>query len=247
MKRLYTPITIIVLIACASFIGCAGMQPINSSPSAPAEAAAEARLNNTAPIIQPPPVERQRHEGSLWEENGPYSGLFTNYTARIVGDIVTVKIVENASAKGVAETGTEKDSSLTAGIDGFFNAEKRFPTSKPFLNPFSKVAGSFKNEFTGKGEIKRSNNLNAYISARVVQVMPGGNLRITGSRYVNLNSEEQIITLSGVIRPEDISANNEIRSTYIADARISYHGVGVLSEHQNPGWLTRTLNVVWPF
>lgn len=244
MKLLHT---IIVALVCASFLGCAGLGPVKKTSEASEEAAAEARLNNTAPIIHPPPVERQSHEGSLWRDNGPYSGLFTNYTARTVGDIVTVRIVENASAKGVAETGTEKDSSLTAGIDSFFNAEKRYPSTHPFFNPFSKVSGSFKNEFTGKGEIKRSNNLNAYISARVVQVMPGGNLRIAGSRYVNLNSEEQIITLSGIIRPEDISANNEIKSTYIADARISYHGVGVLTEHQNPGWLTRTLNTVWPF
>ncbi len=244
MRLLYISI---VLLVCASFLGCAGVRPTNSSPSSAADAAAAARLNAPAPIIHPPPAERQSNNGSLWRDNGPYAGLFTNYTARTVGDIVTVKIIERASANGVAETGTEKDSSLTAGIDSFFNAEKSFPASHPFMNPFSKVSGSFKNEFTGKGDTKRSSNLNAYISARVVQVMPGGNLRIAGSRYVNLNAEEQIITLSGIIRPEDISANNEIRSTYIADARISYHGVGVLTDHQNPGWLTKTLNVVWPF
>jgi flagellar L-ring protein FlgH len=80
-----------------------------------------------------------------------------------------------------------------------------------------------------------------------VDILPNGNLFIEGNREVRVNNENQMMTLTGVIRPRDITANNVIQSTYIADARIAYSGKGVLNERQRPGWLARVLDVIWPF
>jgi flagellar L-ring protein precursor FlgH len=70
---------------------------------------------------------------------------------------------------------------------------------------------------------------------------------IEGNREVRVNNENQIITLTGMVRPRDISSDNMILSTYIADARISYSGSGIVNDRQKPGWLSRILDVIWPF
>jgi len=189
------------------------------------------------------------HKGSLWQESGPLSELFINPKARKVGDIVTIKIVESSSASNKATTNTSRDSSITAGIESFFNAEKRYPSDQPFFNPFSAAAvkGGLKNSFAGAGTTQRSGDLTAYITARVTEELPNGNLVIVGTREVAVNNETQFISLSGVVRPRDVSSDNVILSTYIADARISYSGKGVVNGPQRPGWMTRILDFVWPF
>ena len=80
-----------------------------------------------------------------------------------------------------------------------------------------------------------------------MDLFPNGNLRIAGKREVVINNERQILILTGVIRPEDIQANNTIQSTYVADAKIILTGQGVAQEKQHPGWMARVLDEVWPF
>ena len=99
----------------------------------------------------------------------------------------------------------------------------------------------------GTGTTQRSGALSAYMTARVVDVLANGNLFIQGNREVRVNHENQIITLSGIVRPRDISAENVIQSTYIADAQITYSGTGIVNDRQKPGWLTRVIDKVWPF
>jgi flagellar L-ring protein precursor FlgH len=173
--------------------------------------------------------------------------LFSDQKARGVGDIVTIKIVESSKATNQASTATDRSSSLSASVDAFFNAEKRYPADHPFFNPFAKVAGGMESEFEGTGTTRRSGDLDAYITALVTQVLPNGNLVVTGSREVLINNENQIIQLSGVIRPRDINAKNQVLSTFVADARISYSGTGVVNDRQKPGWLTTIMMKVWPF
>jgi flagellar L-ring protein precursor FlgH len=186
-------------------------------------------------------------DGSLWQDGAPLVCLFSDQKARTVGDIVTIKISESSAATNKASTATDRSSSLSASVDAFFNAEKRFPADQPFFNPFSKVAGGVESEFQGTGTTRRSGDLDAYITALVTQVLPNGNLMVTGSREVLINNENQIIQLTGVVRPRDINAKNQVLSTYIADARISYSGSGVVNDRQKPGWLTNIVMTVWPF
>ncbi|MDY6971870.1 MAG: flagellar basal body L-ring protein FlgH [Thermodesulfobacteriota bacterium] len=190
---------------------------------------------------------RKEYEGSLWKDDGPLSELFMNPKARRVGDIVTISIVESSSASNNATTNTERASSLSAGMENFFGLESRYPSSHPFFNPFSGVKGDLESAFAGKGTTTRSGDLTAYISARVIEELPNGNLKILGSREVTVNNETQIIALSGIVRPRDISPDNVILSTYISDARITYSGTGIVNDRQGPGWLARIFDTIWPF
>ncbi len=195
------------------------------------------------PLVEP----AQATDGSLWSENGELSEMFSNPKARRIGDILTIKIAEASSATNKASTTTDRSSGISAQVDGFFNLEKKFPADQPFFNPFSGVNASMGSDFEGTGATQRSGALNAYMTARVVDLLPNGNLIIEGNREVRVNAENQLITLTGIIRSRDISAENVILSTYIADARISYNGAGVLNDRQKPGWLSRVLDTVWPF
>jgi flagellar L-ring protein precursor FlgH len=200
-------------------------------------------------VFVPPPVEpiESVRTGSLWREDGPLSELFINPKARRIGDVVTIRIVEASSASNKADTNTARKSSLSAGIDGFFNAEKRFPADQPFFNPFSRVRGDLTSSFDGKGKTTRSGDLTAYITARIIGVLPNGNLTIAGTREVTVNNETQLISLMGIIRSRDISPENVILSTYISDAKIVYSGSGIVQDRQRPGWLTRIFDTIWPF
>jgi len=193
-------------------------------------------------------------EGSLWA-GGASTKLFGDLRAREVGDLVTIQISETPSAKLDANTKTSRDSSIEAGINDLLGYLKSIEADKGrkhggMTSRFDRTSmfkANFKPSFDGKGTSDRSGTVVASITARVVQVLPNGNLRISGKREVKVNNETQYITISGIIRPEDIQQNNVIQSTYIADARVEYTGEGVIADKQRPGWLMRILDRVWPF
>lgn len=228
-----------VVLTAGTLAGCAG-----SGAKAMAE---PVRVPSAHAVAAAPAAPAGPSDGSLWDERGGLGTLFANNKARQVGDIVTVRIVESATATNKATTKTDRSTSLSAGLDSFFGAEKRHPADSPFFNPFGKVAGNIGSEFEGTGSTERRGDLTAYMTARVVDVLPNGTLAIEGNREVRVNHENQLITLTGLVRPRDISADNVIQSTYIADARIAYSGKGVLNDRQKPGWLVRALDKVWPF
>ncbi|RPJ74558.1 MAG: flagellar basal body L-ring protein FlgH, partial [Desulfobacteraceae bacterium] len=126
---------------------------------------------------------------------------------------------------------------------------RRLPTHAPKVNPFGAAAikGSMTSEFEGDGTTSRSGDLSAFITCRVSDVLANGNLRIVGTREILVNHENQVIVLSGVIRPRDISDQNIIASRFISDAKIAYSGSGVIDDRQRPGWMANFLNTVWPF
>ncbi len=210
-----------------------------AAPSAAASVAAQSAVDDS---------------GSLWRDTGPFGDLFVLPKARRLGDIVTVKIVESSSATNQANTVTERDSSLTASIDAFLGLEQKFvnPAHPDFradrnFNPFGEIKGGMTSEFDGSGATSRSGDLTAFITARVIEVLPGGNLKIKGSREVEVNNETQLITLSGMVRVRDIAPDNVVLSTFLSDARISYSGEGDIDDRQRPGWMANFLNKIWPF
>jgi flagellar L-ring protein precursor FlgH len=196
-------------------------------------------------------------DGSLWQDNAYLNGMFIDTKARNIGDIVTVQIEESAKATNKANTETERSSGLEAGIEKLFgledwwtnkiltNVKGDWPRIDPFGNP--SIKGNMKSEFEGDGETSRSGSLDAFITCRVVDVLPNGNLKIVGTREVMVNYENQMIILSGSIRPRDIAENNVIKSKFVSDAKIAYSGSGVINDRQRPGWLTNLMNTVWPF
>lgn len=185
------------------------------------------------------------YEGSLFNGANAYSLLFVGRTARHVGDIVTINIVESAAASGQATTATERKSSISGNLEALFGFEKTLQNNG--VNPAAAISSDLDMGFDGAGATSRRNTLSATITAIVHEVFPNGNLYIQGVKEVLLNNERQHIVLSGIIRPEDIRPNNSINSNLIADVRIAYSGTGVITEKQRPGWLGRALDVVWPF
>ena len=192
-------------------------------------------------------------EGSLWTDNGA-ALFYEDLRARRVGDSVTVDIVENTSSSMDANTKASRTSSIDAGVSqmaGYMRAleeaNKRLNKDKDGELNSILFKASMENKFDGKGTSDRSGQITASIGALVTEVLPNGNLFVFGRREMKVNNEMQTISISGIIRPEDIDTSNRVKSTYIADARIEYTGKGVLADKQRPGWGTRILDHLWPF
>lgn len=185
-------------------------------------------------------------DGSLWQLGN--RSMFSDRKARNVGDIVTVIISESSSASKEASTSTDRTTNVSASIPHFFGLENSsiFTGSNPVdLNNL--IAADFTNGFDGIGSTTRKEVLTASLTTQVVGRYPNGQLKIRGGKEVMVNNEVQIIYLTGIIRPVDITAANTVSSTKILNARISYTGKGAISDKQKPGWGTRLIDNVWPF
>jgi flagellar L-ring protein FlgH len=210
---------------------------------------------DSPPVIQPTqaavatPV---RSDGSLFNPGATGWSLYSDVTARSVGDIVTVRVSLSNNAEGSATTDLTRESALEAGITSLFGIESQFPgvgSGDPLDNttPGQLIKTNSKSEFKGDGDTKRSGKITADVSALITHVYPNGNMVVHGSQSTLINNEDSLITVEGVIRPTDISSLNTISSDRIANARVEVTGRGVLSEKQRPGFLMRAFDVVWPF
>ncbi len=187
-------------------------------------------------------------EGSLWTNTG--SSFFEDRRAKRAGDTVIIDIIENTSSSMDVNTKAEKSSTFDADIPNLSGYMRALES----LNPTLRQGGNSKllsadlaSAFEGKGKSDRKGRITASIGAKVSEVLPNGNIVIVGNREMKVNNETQYITISGIARPEDITPDNRIKSTYLADAKISYFGRGILADKQKPGWLIRILDHVWPF
>lgn len=183
--------------------------------------------------------------GSVWQSTS--SGLTEDLKARRKGDTVTIVISETASASKEAKTGTSRDSSVSAGIPALLGLENNGFVKNNFTDLAKLISASTNTSFKGAGSTSRQENLRATITARVVDVLPSGNLMIEGRRNIRVNEEDQIIVLEGTVRSRDIAQDNTVNSIYVADARISYSGRGIISDRQSPGWLMNIIDKIWPF
>jgi flagellar L-ring protein precursor FlgH len=181
--------------------------------------------------------------GSLWQVSS--GGLVEDFKARVRGDTVTVVITEQASASKEATTSTNRTTAVSAGVPNLLGLETT--AIKNYMDLSKLMNADTSSKYDGSGSTTRKENLNATITARVVEVLANGNLLIEGRRNVKVNNEDQIIVLEGTVRPKDISAENIVNSAQIADARITYSGKGIISDRQKPGWLMNILDYVWPF
>ncbi|MCF6289670.1 MAG: flagellar basal body L-ring protein FlgH [Desulfobacterales bacterium] len=225
MTRIWLLMVVLLLLG-----GCAAIQP--PAPP-PVEMAA-------GPAVRPASAP-----GSLW--NSGSAGIFADLKARRIGDILTVAIYEKASASKEATTSTGRDSSASAGLTNLFGLEAEIGKINSAIDPGKLINASYVNGFKGTGATTRKEDLVATLTARVVAVLANGNLKIAGSKTVTVNREDQLIKLTGVVRPADVSAGNIVDSKYVLDARIVYTGKGVISDKQGQGWLVRALDTVWPF
>lgn len=192
---------------------------------------------------QIPKPQMNYASGSLWQASS--GGIAEDLKARRRGDIITVVISEQASASKQASTGTQRTSTMSAGVPQLLGLEKTPIKSWADLANLLNLKNDSK--FAGSGSTSRQETLQATVSAKVVEVIPNGNLMIEGRRSVKVNNEDQIIVLTGTVRSRDINSDNTVSSAVIADAKINYSGKGVVSDRQSPGWLMNILDKVWPF
>lgn len=195
----------------------------------------------------PPQVNSERKTGSLWAGN--YNArLYDNmYRASRVGDTVMIVVSETAKASGSGKTKTNRKSEQSASIDNLGGLMEKLGGLFSALNPASLIKAKTESKFTGDGSTERQGQLSAQLTATVTELFPNGNMAVRGEQHIKMNAEEQVLVVEGVIRPYDIAPNNTIPSNAVADARISFRGFGIIAERQQPGWLVRALDYVWPF
>lgn len=201
------------------------------------------------PDIPDTPIQRveETAPGTIWRGETDKSLMFTDRKARYLNDIVTIIVAESASGLNKASTATSRDSSTSASIDAFLGLENSVIGSNSNMGGKIALGGKSANELSGQGNTARNNTLVARISARVIRVLDNGNMLIEGRRQVTINAEDQYLIIGGIVRPQDITADNTIASQYISDARIVYTGEGVINDKMRPGWMTRVVDWVWPF
>ncbi len=174
---------------------------------------------------------------SVWnnESASPYS----TDKAYKVGDIINIIILESTSAQKQSETKTDIKDDLAAKLTHTLD---RLAT---IVGTNNQVEGQWQNKYRGKGMTSRTSNVQARIASWVTAVLPNGNLTIKGKHKVAVNDEIQEITITGVVRPKDISGANTLYSYQIANAEVEVKGSGVVAEAESPGWITRLIN--WLF
>ena len=172
--------------------------------------------------------------------------MLTDKRAHAVGDVLTILIQENNTATKDNSLKTARSSGIDASLETFLYS----PTASSFLTKGGKLPAlklSGKNDFSGGGQINNSEKITSRIAVTVVDVLPNHNLVIEGKRTTSFVGETQDAVLRGVVRTEDIAANNTIYSYNIADATIKFVSKGTISNSQKKGWFTRIWDKVAPF
>lgn len=209
--------------------------------SAPADAGKKRKRDKnidyapTLPLPLPAPVAPN---GSIYQASAGYAPLTSGNRAARVGDLVTIVLVERTQATKSATQATDRSGNI--GLSP--------PTTGP-LNLFSpsdfNMGGG--NTFNGKGQATQANALSGEITVTVADVLPNGAMLVRGEKLVTLNRGDEYVQISGLIRWEDITADNRVPSTRVADARITYSGTGEVARASRQGWLQRFFSVISPF
>lgn len=203
--------------------------------AAPAAAKRKAPVPDFAPVApaETPPVATP---GAIFTIG--YAPLTSGARASQIGDVLTVVLVERMQAT--------KSNSAKTGRDGGIGLTPPATGPLSFIKP-SDVKMSGNSSFSGKGEAEQSNALNGEISVTVVAIRANGTMLVRGEKTLTLNRGDEQIQLSGIVRPSDISPDNRVLSTRIADARIAYTGRGEIARASRQGWLQRFFSIVSPF
>ena len=195
------------------------------------------------PVEYPAPPAAMAATGGIYQSAGHKMVLFEDVRARQVGDIVTVLLVEATDAAKTSDTTLDKANSTAIQNPLLAGKLRDFSADNTLGFDLSSSSG-----FDGESASNQSNSLQCSITVTVAKVYPGGNLYVQGEKWIQINQGNEFIRLRGIIRPVDISPENSILSTKIADARMSYSGTGATADVNKVGWLSRIfMSSVWPF
>jgi len=180
-----------------------------------------------------------RPMGGLFKTS-TYRPAFEDRRARMPGDIVTVQITENISARQSSSSSIDRSGSVDASVSAL-----------PFLNKSSTdrlgVGGKSSNVFGGKGGTESAHNFSGTISATVMEILPNGHLALYGEKQIGLNENVDVLKFSGTVAPHTILPGNVVSSNQVANVRIASRNRGAQGESQAIGWLSRIFLSVLPF
>lgn len=219
--------TVVVATLCLP-AGCAQVQ---STPPAAVHQPMSAR---------PVPLGRANVTNGAIFQPGSARLLYEDRRAGRIGDIITINLVERTSAQKSSNASASKSSSLAAGI----TASNKLPL--PGLTGLNAEAGT-DSEFGGKGAAAANNVFSGTITVTVIEVLPNGNLLVSGEKMLTINQGNEYIRFSGIVNATTISTSNTVQSTQVADAKIEYRGSGFIDESNSMGWLHRFFNIINPF
>ncbi|HUA76293.1 MAG TPA: flagellar basal body L-ring protein FlgH [Acetobacteraceae bacterium] len=197
----------------------------------------------TMPMPNPQPAPTE--PASLWRSGS--RAFFKDTRASRVGDILTIIVTMNDSGTLKNATTASSNGSESMGIPNLFGLENAIPTMLSGVSSSALVNTNSTGASGGTGQIQRSEAVTLNLAGVVTQVLPNGNLVIVAHDEVRVNSELLVLTLSGVVRPEDITSENTINDDQIAEERVSYGGRGQLTDVQTPRWGQQLLNILLPF
>lgn len=225
----------VVLVAVLSIQARAA----DSKKKKPSETTIEDYITSLGAAPQP---AEQSAPGSIFATQGTFADLGRDLRARGVGDTVTILISDRASAVSKGTSKSSRQSNAKASIGAFGG-----PT--PVGGPLSALANvSGQQDLNGEGETSRVSELQTTLTARVVHVLPDGNMVVEGSKLIAINSERQRVTLRGVMRWNDINAGNRISSDRLANLEVEVTGKGLVNDAiRRPGFLYRLILGILPF
>lgn len=234
-------------------------------------ACTEGQLDRLSSIGKPPPmkpienpVDKPDYKPVSWPQPAPQASImekpvnslwqpgsrtfFRDQRARSVGDILRVNVSINDKATLDNKMNNTRNSSQSLSAGSVFGLERRIVGVLPGkADPNNLLAGEGAMANDGAGKVDRKESVTTQMAAYVTQVLPNGNLVIEGSQEVRVNFEMRKLSVTGVVRPEDIAADNSIDSNKIAEARISYGGEGVLTDVQQPRIGHQIIDTLSPF
>jgi len=222
LGRIVAAAALVALAGCAATPAVHVLEPTSVRP--PATSSAVIAANAPRP---------QAANGAIFHPSS-FRGLFEDRRARLVGDILTIQIQEKTSARSSSNSSVDRNASVDASIG---RLPFRSPTSS--LIPKLGVAGSSSNTFEGKGETGADNAFIGTITVTVIDVLPNGNLVVSGEKQVGINQNVEVLRFSGVVDPVSLMPGNVVSSTRVADARLEQRGRGDIDHAQTVGWLAR--------
>jgi len=242
--RLLISTALIALAGCNAFdrMQEVGDAPALSSIQDPTHAAGYTPVK----MPMPPPSLAVQQPNSLWQTGA--RAFFRDQRAQRVGDILTVVVTIDDQAQLQNETKRSRQNSDTAGLTNFFGFESHLHNLLPkAVDPTSLVDANSASSNDGKGSIDRQEQISLRVAATIIQVLPNGNLVLSGKQQVSVNYDLRQLSISGVIRPQDIASDNTVTYDQIAEARIEYGGRGQVQDVQQPRYGDQIFDILMPF
>lgn len=191
----------------------------------------------------PPPEQAYYEPNSLFSNDA--TGFFKDQRAHRIGDILLVEVEIADKAQIADQTDASRSTSNGAGAGGALGAV--LSSAMPAVDPTKAIALNSSMANSGSGSVDRSETVNTQVAAVVTQVLPNGNLVIEGHQEVRVNFEVRDLMVAGIVRPQDIAADNTIPSSKIAEARIAYGGRGQITNVQQPRYGEQVMDAILPF